>query len=1095
MTSELSWEVVNSYHESNHIVKDQLHSFNNFIRFGIEKVIHEIGDINLDNLSVKFKSINLHRVQHTENDGQNVLLYPSEARLRNLTYSASLFINIETQNENDNIEKSQCFIGKIPIMIYSDYCNIKYGDCKNECEKDPGGYFIISGSEKVLVAQEKMNNNQVYVFEKKTPKIMYEAELRSVPENEFKSTSTLKISIVKTSESEYKLRVFLPFLKVDIPAFSIFHLFNIDYESYIDNFDNDIITDTIYLSIQELNMILEDDTIENFFLKKLNISLKENITLQDIFDKYFMPHMKTIENKLKMYAHAINILNKTFCGIRKQDDRDHFKNKRIDLSGDLMLGLFRQLYKKMHRDFQTSAKKMKENNRTVNPENLLKSKIITNGLKYALATGNWGIGTSQGIRTGVSQVLNRFSYMSTLSHLRRINSPIGKEGKLTTPRHLHGSHCYRICPSETPEGQACGLLKNMAFTNTVTLACSSDYLYQIIDELNCTKLSSVENINAYGTKIFINGFWYGFTTNPIYVITTLKNLKKSTTINPHTGIAYDKLNNEIRIHTDSGRCTRPLITVINGKPSIDENIQLQIKNKKINFNYLVSNGYIEYLDADEEETSLIAYDYNDINKRNHCEFTHCELHPSMMLGIVASFIPFPEHNQAPRVVYQCAQGKQAMGMFSTNYQKRFDSFGHILWYPQKPLVKTKGGDTLGFDDMPSGINAIVAIACYSGYNQEDSIIMNQSAIDRGLFRSFFYRVYKDETKQHGSSSKEEFENPNPHETLGRHFANYDNLDKDGLVNPGVYLDNDDIIIGKTTTLQQENEKGFIKKDCSTSLRHNESGIVESVLITHGEQGTPLTKTKVRSMRIPEIGDKFSSRAAQKGTIGVTLKQEDMPFTASGITPDIIMNPHAIPSRMTIGQLIECISGKTAACTGIRKDATAFDHQDVDSIAEELKANGFEHQGTETMYCGFTGKELKAKIFIGPTYYQRLKHMVSDKLHSRSRGPVQILTRQPVEGRAKEGGLRFGEMERDVMISHGASAFLKERLMDQSDCYQTAVCSACGFMAINDNQKNILYCTRCKTSESVYEIKIPYACKLLFQELMSINIAPKMILDG
>jgi DNA-directed RNA polymerase II subunit RPB2 len=406
------------------------------------------------------------------------------------------------------------------------------------------------------------------------------------------------------------------------------------------------------------------------------------------------------------------------------------------------------------------------------------------------------------------------------------------------------------------------------------------------------------------------------------------------------------------------------------------------------------------------------------------------------------------------------------------------------------LVKTKGGDLLEYDEMPSGINAIVAIACYSGYNQEDSIIMNQSAVDRGLFRSYFYRVYKDEAKQHGSTMKETFEKPSNDSCIGMNFANYDNVDTDGLVSPGSFVDSGDIVIGKTIETEKT-QNGHYKKDSSTTLRHNESGVVESVMLTSNEQGAQMCKTKVRSMRVPEIGDKFSSRAAQKGTIGLTLRQEDMPFTSSGIVPDIIMNPHAIPSRMTIGQLIECIAGKTAACTGKRQDGTSFDHNDPDDIAEQLFQCGFEAQGTETMYCGMTGKPLKAKIFIGPTYYQRLKHMVQDKIHSRSRGPVQILTRQPVEGRAKEGGLRFGEMERDVMISHGAAAFLKERLMDQSDAYTTCVCKVCGFMAINDGQKRIRYCNKCKTSETVYDIEIPYACKLLFQELMSINIAPKI----
>jgi len=1085
----MSWKVVEAYNSENHIVKEQLNSFNNFIKYGLQNIINEIGNIFIsDEVIMEFGQITIESPKYTEIDGHTSIIHPHECRLRNLTYSSNMFIDIKMKNEN----YQSIFLGKMPIMILSEYCNIRSCENKKECLKEPGGYFIVGGTEKVLIPQEKMNNNKVYIFEKKGSKIIYEAELRSVEENESKSTSTLKIFIIKTGDTDFKIKTQLPFMKNEIPAFLIFKFFNINFDDYIDDYGKNIIQDLIYLSKQDAKFIEDEwDDINTYFIKKMNIQLKENISVENIFEKYFLPHMKNIQNKLKMYAHCINQITLCFAGLRNQDDRDHFKNKRIDLAGDLLQALFRQLYKKMHRDIQTSSQKMYEHGRQISPSFLLKSKILTNGIKYALATGNWGAGTT-GMRTGVSQVLNRFSYMSTLSHMRRINSPIGKEGKLTTPRHLHGSHCNRICPSETPEGQACGLVKNMAITNIVSVATSSIPILKTIDLLDFIKLEEITNIKEKTTKIFVNGYWYGNTNSPKQLQKELKKMKLSLNFSPDVGIAHDEINNEIRINTDNGRCCRPVLVVENNKILAEKYID---NEDKLVWGILLSKGYIEILDSDEEENALIAWSKEDLeNRKYECNFTHCEMHPSMILGVVASFIPYPEHNQAPRVVYQCAQGKQAMGLFSTNYQHRFDSFGHILWYPQKPIVKTKGGDILGYDDMPSGINTIVAIACYGGYNQEDSIIMNQSAIDRGLFRSYFYRVYKDETKQHGSSSKETFEIPNSKECIGLNYANYKNLDTDGLSVPGTYVDNEDIIIGKTVSSQTQVEKGFFKKDCSTSLRHNENGCVESVLITNGDQGLNLTKTKVRSMRVPEIGDKFSSRAAQKGTIGLTLGHEDMPYTQSGIVPDIIMNPHAIPSRMTIGQLIESIAGKVGACKGKRMDATAFDHLGVDEISQELKECGYESQGTEVMYCGMTGLPLTAKIFIGPTYYQRLKHMTADKIHSRSRGPIQILTRQPVEGRAKEGGLRFGEMERDVMISHGASAFLKERLMDQSDAYTTSVCKNCGFMSFNDSEKNILYCSRCKTSGNVYEITIPYACKLLFQELMSINISPKILID-
>jgi DNA-directed RNA polymerase II subunit RPB2 len=457
-----------------------------------------------------------------------------------------------------------------------------------------------------------------------------------------------------------------------------------------------------------------------------------------------------------------------------------------------------------------------------------------------------------------------------------------------------------------------------------------------------------------------------------------------------------------------------------------------------------------------------------------------------MLGIATSNIPFPEHNQAPRVVYQAAMCKQAMGVFATNFKTRIDTYSHVLWYPQTPLIRTKNSITMNMNDMPSGINAVVAIMCYSGYNQEDSIMMNQSSIDRGLFRSFFYRAYKDELCQGNQNSKESLCNPMNKNCLGMKLHNYEKLDKDGLVHVGIKVDDNDIIIGKINSGDTENTN----KDSSTVVKHKEGGIVDKTIVTVNEQGMKMVKSRVRSTRIPEIGDKFASRHAQKGTIGITYRYEDMPFTAEGIVPDIIVNPHAIPSRMTIGQLIECIYGKKCAVSGTYGDGTAFTNPDPGDIIKALHECGYQKHGEEMLYHGHTGEPLKAKIFIGPTYYQRLKHMVNDKIHSRGRGPIQILTRQPVEGRSRDGGLRFGEMEKDCIISHGASAFLKERLMDQSDAYKTHVCNTCGMFCINDIHNKTKYCKNCNDG-NVSDIEIPYACKLLFQELMAANIIPRI----
>ncbi|VZI08302.1 unnamed protein product [Fusarium fujikuroi] len=461
-------------------------------------------------------------------------------------------------------------------------------------------------------------------------------------------------------------------------------------------------------------------------------------------------------------------------------------------------------------------------------------------------------------------------------------------------------------------------------------------------------------------------------------------------------------------------------------------------------------------------------------------------------------IPFPDHNQSPRNTYQSAMGKQAMGFFLTNYSRRMDTMANILYYPQKPLATTRSMEFLKFRELPAGQNAIVAIACYSGYNQEDSVIMNQSSIDRGLFRSLFFRSYSDQEKKVGLNYTEIFEKPFQQTTLRMKHGTYDKLDEDGIVAPGVRVSGEDIIIGKTAPIDQENQdlgtrtQSHQRRDISTPLRSTENGIVDQVILTVNADNVKYVKVRVRTTKIPQIGDKFASRHGQKGTIGVTYRQEDMPFSREGLTPDIIINPHAIPSRMTIAHLIECLLSKVSTLEGMEGDATPFTDVTVDSVSELLRKHGYQSRGFEVMYNGHTGRKLRAQVFFGPTYYQRLRHMVDDKIHARARGPVQIMTRQPVEGRARDGGLRFGEMERDCMIAHGAAAFLKERLFEVSDAFRVHVCEICGLMTpIANLSKQSFECRPCKNKTKIAQIHIPYAAKLLFQELQAMNIAARM----
>ena len=727
----------------------------------------------------------------------------------------------------------------------------------------------------------------------------------------------------------------------------------------------------------------------------------------------------------------------------------------------------------------------------------VKHQTITNGLKYSLATGNWGDQKkSMSSKAGVSQVLNRYTYASTLSHLRRCNTPLGREGKIAKPRQLHNTHWGMVCPAETPEGQACGLVKNLALMACISVGSLSAPVVEFLEEWGLESLEENAHSTTPTTKVFVNGVWIGVHRDAANLVKTLKKLRRRDDISPEVSVVRDIREKELRLYTDAGRVCRPLFIV--------ENQQLALQKKHVRWlntgvgedgeaykwEHLIKGGIVELLDAEEEETVMISMTPEDLeNSRlqqsgvdiqaNEGEFdpaarlkagthshtwTHCEIHPSMILGICASIIPFPDHNQvrpflftveflksnfhcdqSPRNTYQSAMGKQAMGIYLTNFLIRMDTMANILYYPQKPLATTRSMEYLKFRELPAGQNAIVAILCYSGYNQEDSVIMNQSSIDRGLFRSIYYRSYMDLEKKSGVQNIEEFEKPTRDTTLRMKHGTYDKLEDDGLIAPGTGVAGEDIIIGKTAPIPPDSEelgqrtRTHTRRDVSTPLKSTESGIVDQVLLTTNSEGHKFVKVRVRSTRIPQIGDKFASRHGQKGTIGITSRQEDMPFTSEGIVPDIIINPHAIPSRMTIGHLVECLLSKVATLIGNEGDATPFTDLTVESVSTFLRQKGYQSRGLEVMYHGHTGRKLQAQVYLGPTYYQRLKHMVDDKIHSRARGPVQILTRQPVEGRSRDGGLRFGEMERDCMISHGIAGFLKERLFEASDAYRLHVC--------------------------------------------------------
>ena len=1252
------WEIVDSYFRTNkrNLTMHQLDSYNMFLKQQIPKTLRQFNPItslwnDLGNGLYQYQYEVFVGASYEEpvsgetlgtilNDGKGIYmgkpvikhqyknaegryetafkqLFPNEARLKNLTYQFSLFANVyikitERYNSGTNDIKSckihkfagdnKVRLGFIPIMLGSDACvlseqpkNALYS--MGECMYDQGGYFIIDGKEKVVISQERQVENKIYVSKKKNdPKYLYQADIRSSPEDKFQPARITAIKLMVEKENnavsirEGTIRVEIPNVVGDIPLFILFRALGIisDKEilSYI-LYDLDIpenvkYLEVLFLSIKDSYVVTTQTEALRYIMNKINPIVHKNLIKRDISEtpsdqlgdyfktikekekiefiyiidtlqNYFLPHVgTTFIKKAYFLGFMVKQLLSCYLGHTSTTDRDSYIYKRVDLSGFLVGTIFRDLYFRYKNNVEhrvnvsfANMKSIKNLDKIVSENNfnqIFSTSFIDEGFRYAFKNC-WGLKNAKGCKQGIVQDLNRLSYLGTISHLRRLNTPLPKGAKVRAPHSLHGSQWGIMCPMETPDGGNVGIRKNLSLMAHVTFGYSSKFIEECLREqgLQYTYEVDFKEINKYA-RVFLNERFVGIHYNPEYFVRYLRMLRRNAYINIYTSITWNAMDKIIKISTDSGRCCRPLLIVENNKLKITPQHIKDLKSGTINWiNLLIGDtdindfspydfrykkpvtglsledleqqgGVIEYIDTAESNSLLVALYPNSLGLTEYL-YTHCEIHPSLMLGVLASIIPYAESNPAPRNTFSSGHGKQAISIYSTNYTNRMDTEGQIIYYGQKPLINTRFNKYLYGDQLPYGMNAVVAIASYSGYNQEDSIMVNKKALDRGLFRTMIFKTYTDkEGRVQGTSQKEIFRKPNTHDTEDIKAGDYSKLDTNGIVKEGEYVNENDIIIGKITS----NKKGDgLKKykDNSTFIKRTQEGYVDKVYIDKNIDNESFVKIRIKKEKYPEIGDKFCSRHGQKGVIGMLIEEEDMPFTKDGIVPDMIINPHAFPSRMTIGQFMECIMGKAGSLLGFRSDATPFTNIDNTKLCDVLEKAGFYKYGDEIMYNGRSGEQLKTPIFIGPTYYLRLTHQVSKKVFSRAKGSKTTLVRQPLGGRALGGGLRIGEMERDALLSHGAASFLKESMMERADKYGYWVSEASGLVSVVNPKQHIFTDFSVDKSRVYMEdgvpskkmigtsitkfnyIETPYAFKLFLQEMETMGIAPRIITEN
>ena len=1103
------WPIIHDLLRKEGVAKQHLNSYNEFMERGLQSIIDEVGEIEIETAEYPYKiklgKIKLQQPRIMELDGSITHVAPVEARLRNLTYASPIMLECNIVEDDKILESRFIHIGDMPVMVKSKACILNnLPDTKlielGEDPKDPGGYFVINGSERVIVGLEDLSYNKIIVdIEETSGNILYKAKVYSSIVG-----YRAKLELIMRPDSSVVAKI--PGSPVDIPLITLIRALGLESDKDIADAVSliDVIQDELEPSFEKASDIATSRDAIVYISKRIAPGMLEEFQIkraETMLDWGLLPHLgKNPENrheKALFLGEAACKLIELRLDLINSDDKDHYGNKVIKFAGQMLADLFRTAFRNLVRDMKYQLERSGQKRGINAVAAAIRPGIISDKLNNAIATGNWGRG-----RVGVTQLLDRTNYMSTISHLRRIQSPLSRSQPNFEARDLHSTHFGRICPAETPEGSNCGLVKNLALSALISVSVPVAEIIEKLFELGVRSMDeSSPELRQNGTRIFVDGRLMGYSADGEHLTNTLRYMRRSGKIHPHVGIylyAVEKKNATKRLYIscNSGRVLRPLAIIKDGKPLMSNEDVEKIKRRLLSWHDLLYKGMIEMVDANEEENCYLAIDFKNLQP----EHTHMEIFPSAILGVGASIIPYPEHNQSPRNTYESAMAKQSLGfstplMNASTYVRQ-----HFMLYPQIPIVSTKAINLLGLDDRPTGQNCVVAVLPYEGYNIEDAVVFNKSSVDRGLGRTFFYRVYEAEAKQYPGGMKDTFELPSSDANIRGYRGEkaYRLLEQDGAIMHESIVTGGDILIGRTSPprfMEEYKEfevKGPYRRDTSIGVRPSENGVVDSVVMTQSVEGGKMYKIRVRDMRIPEIGDKFASRHGQKGIVGMLVSQEDLPYSEGGIVPDIMINPHAFPSRMTVGQFVESIAGKTGALKGKIMDGSAFVGEKTDYFKQTLEDYGFSLTGKEVMYDGRTGNKFPVDVYIGVVYYQKLHHMVADKIHSRARGQVQMLTKQPTEGRARGGGLRFGEMERDCLIAYGASMMLKDRLLEESDKAEVNICERCGLLAYYDIKQRRYVCRVCGEKAKISTVVIAYAFKLLLQEMMSLNIAPRLL---